>query len=182
MDMLFNILELTLNGKNSELYEVFSQYADSCGYLLAQIILNKDEVLTGDIEDFLKHVSDRDEITFIFESKFDKEFFPPEILYHVTLSINIPKIMKSGLVPRTKSKLSYHPSRVYFTLSEKAANLMIREFRHLDSKTDSDYTILKIKTAGLKVKFMEDPNSKLSDGEVIGIYTYENIHPKFIIN
>jgi hypothetical protein len=57
------------------------------------------------------------EIKLRFEAKFDEEIVEkiPEILYHITPTQNSDKILKIGLVPKSRSKASYHPDRVYLS-------------------------------------------------------------------
>lgn len=66
-----------------------------------------------------------------FEAKYDIEvnLHGVDYLYHFTRKIYLPKILKNGLMPKTTSKLSHHPDRVYFTYtiheSERFANKFV---------------------------------------------------------
>ena len=57
------------------------------------------------------------EIKLRFEAKFDEEVVEntPSILYHITPTQNTNKILSIGLVPKSRSKASYHPDRVYLS-------------------------------------------------------------------
>lgn len=112
----------------------------------------------------------------IFESKYDKEFKTNGIpLYHVTEKIYLNKILKDGLIPKTKSKLTYHPERIYLTNNPISAMEIFNIFK--DGGYIKDPIMLKIDTFDLYNKFMVD---RQFPG---GIYTYDNIPPnKITIN
>jgi hypothetical protein len=119
---------------------------------------------------------DRSEI--IFEAKFDEEIVEniPSILYHITPTQNADKILKIGLVPKSRSKASYHPDRVYLGRSidgvEKLAPQMYQR------TGDKNYTILKIDTEmvpGGYLKLYTDPNYSKE-----AFYTLNNIPPQAI--
>ena len=161
--------------------EIFKNYADSCGYFIASIKINNE--VYDKVED-IDDIKVGSKIIIWFESKFDEEVKEiPDILYHVTLAKYVNKIKKSGLTPKAKNKLSFHLDRIYCAMSLKAAESIMQEFKRLDIANKisvQDYSIIQIDTHGLKVKFFKDPNATLQDGEVIGVYTHENIPREFI--
>jgi hypothetical protein len=119
---------------------------------------------------------DRSEI--IFEAKFDEEIIEniPSILYHITPTQNANKILKIGLVPKSRSKSSYHPERVYLGRSlegiEKLAPQMYQR------TGDKNFTILRINTdfvPGGYLKLYTDPNYSKE-----AYYTLNNIPPQAI--
>jgi len=106
----------------------------------------------------------------ILEPKFDMEIENiPKLLYHTTLQDYRHKILKKGLIPKSKHKLIYHPDRIYFTKTEKDAQQIGKE---LHKKTD-DIDIYKVSTDNLHVnmRFFNDINYKN------GIYIMDNIPP-----
>lgn len=117
------------------------------------------------------------EIKLRFEAKFDEEVVEnvPSILYHITPTVNVDKILKIGLVPKSRSKASYHPDRVFLSKSLKGIEELGRMFYQ---KTGiRDWTILRINTElipGDYLKLYTDPNYKL------GYYTLNNINPQAI--
>ncbi|MFA5153622.1 MAG: hypothetical protein WC554_13745 [Clostridia bacterium] len=69
-------------------------------------------------------------IKFLFEPKYDTPAITYESrLYHITPSINVEKILKNGLVPRSRSKKSYHPERVYLSRSLDNARKLVSIFK-----------------------------------------------------
>ena len=117
------------------------------------------------------------EIKLRFEAKFDEEVVEniPSILYHVTPTQNADKILNIGLVPKSRSKASYHPDRVYLSKDLKDIENLGEMFYQ---KTGiKNWTILKIETdmiPGGYLKVYTDPNY------VQGYYTLNNIPPQAI--
>ena len=114
-----------------------------------------------------------------FDAKYDLEISEdklPDVLYHISKSIYDAKISKIGLVPKTKNKMSAHPSRIYLTYSPKSASGLIGNPQF--PKNDK-FTLYSIDFKELKkvrrIRFFEDP---AYIGK--GIYTYENIPPQFL--
>jgi hypothetical protein len=116
---------------------------------------------------------DEGEIKIRFEAKFDDQVVEniPSILYHITPTQNADKILKIGLIPRSRSKASYHPDRVYLAKSLEDAEFLGSLFRQ---KTGiKNWTIIKIitdKIPGDYLKLYTDPNFKDK-----GYYTLNNI-------
>ena len=117
------------------------------------------------------------EIKLRFEAKFDEEIVEkiPEILYHITPTQNSYKILKIGLVPKSRSKASYHPDRVYLSKDlEDIENLGEMFYQKTGIK---DWSILKIETdfvPGNYLRLYIDPNYTQ------GYYTLNNIPPQAI--
>ena len=117
------------------------------------------------------------EIKLRFEAKFDEEVVEniPSILYHITPTQNADKILSIGLVPKSRSKASYHPDRVYLSKDLKDIKNLGEMFYQ---KTGiKNWTILKIETdiiPGDYLKLYTDPNYKQ------GYYTLNNIPPQAI--
>lgn len=113
----------------------------------------------------------------IFEKKYgdplDVNKIIPDFVYHVTDEKYLHKIKKNGLVPRSKSKKTYHPERIYLLLN-KGNNV-----KALANNPEFDIdnpVLLKIDVSEFKKynKFYEDPNL---DG---GVFVVNNIPPNII--
>ena len=113
-----------------------------------------------------------------FEAKFDNEIVEnvPSTLYHLTPSQNANKILRMGLVPKSRSKASYHPDRVYLG---KSINGVEKLAPQMSLRTgDKNFTILKIDTdliPGDYLKLYTDPNYSKE-----AYYTLNNIPPQVI--
>jgi len=118
--------------------------------------------------------------SFQVESKFDVEFnkYEFDYLYHTTPSINDEKISKIGLVPKSRSKISYHPERIYFVKNEQDLDAISNQFHKLDSSVkEFSYYKVNIKQSiknNSGIRLFNDPN--FTDG----IYTLSNIDKRFI--
>lgn len=100
-------------------------------------------------------------------------------LYHITLQNRVPRILKQGLVPRSESKLSAHPDRIYFgrTLSDVTGLIHhYVNYYNLKKETGVVMAILEIDTSNLSdLELHSDPNYKQS-----GVYVLDNIPPDAI--
>jgi len=118
--------------------------------------------------------------SFQIEAKFDLDVSDCgfDILYHITPSVDDNKIQKIGLVPKSLSKVAYHPERIYFTKTPEATEIIAKQFHKLNKDT-KHFSIYKvdIKSAirnNSQLRLFKDPNF------VDGIYTLSNIRPKNI--
>jgi hypothetical protein len=123
---------------------------------------NKNDILN--IESGLKY-------KIFFEAKYDKNVHIKKDLYHVTTRDKFKKIQRVGLTPKSMSKISEHPDRIYL-----AVNLQGVEFIRAGLKKhylNRELITLKIDISKIRDhKFMNDPNF-----EPYGVYTYQNIPP-----
>jgi len=113
-------------------------------------------------------------ILFQFEAKYDAIIDVPKYVYHITSADNISKIKKIGLTPRTQSKISTHPDRIYVSLNEEYSDEIYWQIRGtFRNRTGIE---LVIDTSQLDQSFYEDPNF-----QTMGVYTYKNIPPQAIV-
>ena len=148
------------------------------------------------IDDFKERYLDNDilkrftKYDITLEPKYDiKHTLKSNILYHVTEEKYLDRILKYGLVPKSKNTKTFHPDRIYFVYNIDDAQTYINS-KNLFYKTNISLSkqpnrskFKEIKFIILKVElpinndiiFYDDPNFK---GK--GIYTYENIDKKFI--
>jgi len=113
-------------------------------------------------------------IFLICEAKFDfKVNKIPKTLYHIAPLDNWKKIETIGLVPKSRSKASYHPDRVYLAKTQLGVEQLANQ---MYNKTGvKKYVILKINTdviPGGYFKLYQDPNYIKA-----GYYTLNNIPP-----
>lgn len=130
---------------------------------------------------FISSFSDKKNcIEIIFKQRKTKEatnkiYKECKYLYHITKSKYVDKILKYGLQPKSHSKKSYHPERIY-VLSDKVPYSDIKKYM---DKLDGN-VILKIdlsKTIDDKIKLYVDPDSGYIDG-----YYCENFIPPSCIS
>ncbi len=167
-----------------KIINLFLDEVNNLGYFTSEIVaVNKENPNYAESEkfskeNFLKFFNNKGQFKHIFlnfEAKFDVEISKyPEYLYHVCRKKNLEKILRIGLAPRTKSKLSNHPDRIYFTDSLEGAQTIKNRFEKL---FPDEYKILKIEPKRVhQLRLFKDPNSK----ELGGLYTLHNISPTAI--
>lgn len=112
-----------------------------------------------------------------FEAKYDEQsgFKVPKLMYHVTTNQKYEKIKRIGLVPKSDSKKSVHPERIYLAADLESAKDILEMFQYMTNKPQSEYAILQINTDSIPgdyFRIYKDPNY-----EDRGYYTMNNIPP-----
>jgi hypothetical protein len=175
-----NGIELDVGNFDKKGFVEFENLINNAGYFISLIftvdINGKEKDSKYNREYFLNILENKKKfktIELTVEKKFDSKYPTIRFLYHVTPSINLPKIMKNGLSPKTKSKKSYHPERVYFTKKIEDAINIIPKFKEFER---GEYSVLKIDTKkiGHRIALYNDPNFNN------GYYTYDVISPNSI--
>jgi hypothetical protein len=167
-----NTFEVTLNQINKDILNKFLRDTNNLGwfpsYLSTPAYKGKwDEKF---YDDYLSKIR--------FEAKFDEEVVEniPSILYHIAPTQNVDKILKIGLVPKSRSKASYHPERVYLGKTIEGVEKLATQ---MSLRTgDKNFTILKIDTKmvpGGYLNLYTDPNYLKE-----AYYTLNNIPPQAI--
>lgn len=140
-----------------------------------------------DIYELIKNKKYYTKFKIVFESKFDKVIDIPNNLYHLTIEEYKDRILKNGLIPKSKNKLSQNLDRIYLCSSikdcerlipqmsmyyerEKDRNMYVSKNKY-SKKTDP--IILKIIPKDIK-KLYIDPNY------INGYFTVDNIKPENI--
>ncbi len=139
-------------------------------------------------DSFFKKIKDLKELTPIYlklekkmDSNEDIDTIIPSMLYHITHERHLAKIKKIGLVPKSKSKKSAHPERIYLAWNEESAIKLVKEFSDLEYEFEHNYVLLKIDTSKIS-EFRRDKNFKLHNDPNFtdGYFTYDNIPPAAI--
>jgi hypothetical protein len=168
--MKSNTFAIDAKELNQDTLNKILQYADNLGWFPSWVASSKY------VGKYIPHKFIPGSIT--FEAKFDEEVVEniPSILYHLTPTQNVENILKIGLVPKSRSKASYHPERVYLGKSiESVESLAPQMYQRTGNK---NFTILKIDTdmiPGGYLKLYTDPNFSEE-----AYYTLNNIPPHTI--
>lgn len=126
----------------------------------------------------IKNMSFIGKVNIIFESKFDIESNIPDKLYHLSIKEFEKSILKNGLSPKSKSKISYHDNRIYVCKSILNCKSLIPKMKMIynqqkwsnpKSKINDDWVIYEIDTSGLDIDLYYDPNY------IGGYYLLKNI-------
>lgn len=133
-----------------------------------------------------KYVEEK--IVLIFEPHFSKDISNEikdkyKILYHATPTIYVNKILKNGLVPKSKNTLFFYPSRVYCMRGNDLSDEQVKILKNVQGQRgekthhdNNEYTILSISVSKIPqdVKFYADPMAPHA------VFTHDNIPPQAI--
>ncbi len=131
----------------------------------------------------VKHYLGKKNVVINYESTSNSEInLNTKTAYHVTTDRYLNSILTNGLTPRTESKLSDHPERIYLFQDKESQNSMARAlFNSLSDdqkKMIKKYVVLEIDLTKIpNHKFYADPQASISYG---AIFTTQSI-PKFAI-
>ena len=116
----------------------------------------------------------------IIEPKFNYEFLDlPEKLYHISYKKYRHKILKNGLVPSHKNNLMYYPDRTFLFIDKSVISKYINIFyNHLPRKQKEQ--IVEFDIYELQTKYLEKLTFYIDPQTLEGIYTLENINPKYL--
>jgi hypothetical protein len=155
---------------NKELSLELISLLNSMGYFISVVCLEPGEKLK-DKNDIEKTLTNSDRISIMIEPNYDDKIdFNGEYLYHTTDSKNLDKILKYGLIPKSKNTRSFYPERIYLSPNEDWMSSIRQE---LVGDKGGEYINLRIKNfKGLSL--YKDVRFKG------GFFTYDNISPKYI--
>lgn len=182
------------NNFDQDLFEIILTIVENFGYFPSLILIDDRNLFTEYKEyKHFKNVISNDKrdigyINFLKSLTFDnceKIYFQferykdldvelddiPDVLYHVCKEDGVSKIKRDGLVPKSKSKISYHPDRIYLT--ENGAKSLIDQFKKLDKFNYISLPIYLNSERKRHIQLKKDPN--FDDG----YYTLTNIPPEW---
>ena len=178
--------EISFFNKLSEISKTFdaieSYFINMMGWFPSMMKIISLSGMENDIQynkDYLiKNMSFISKVNIIFESKFDIESNIPDKLYHLSIKEFENSILKNGLSPKSKSKISYHDSRIYVCKSILNCKSLIpnmemiynqQKWSNPKSKINDDWIIYEIDTSELDIDLYYDPNY------IGGYYLLKNI-------
>ena len=139
--------------------------------------------LQYDREYFLEKQAYFKSIEILYEPRYDVELNIPKKLYHLSIQEYEGNILKKGLIPKSKSKLSKQLDRIYLCSDSKGCYDLIgrmklfyeeRLYKNELDKINIKWIIYEIDSNNLDIKLYKDPNYSK------GYYTIENISPDVI--
>jgi hypothetical protein len=155
---------------NKELSLELISLINSMGYFISVVNLKAGEKLK-DKNDIEKTLTNSDRISIMIEPNYDDKIdFNGEYLYHTTDSKNLDKILKYGLIPKSKNTRSFYPERIYLSPNEDWMSSIRQE---LVGDKGGEYINLRIKNFK-RLSLYKDVRFKG------GFFTYDNISPKYI--
>lgn len=101
-------------------------------------------IIKTDLYDIIPNKNNYTRVKLTFESNFDKiEFNRPNKLYHLSIKEYQSKILKSGLSPKEKSKLTNHPDRIYLCANIDDCKSLISKMR-IHYEMERDYNMYSL--------------------------------------
>jgi len=158
---------LTINVDNldQETLNKINKFMDEHGWFPTNI---KSDYETGG--KYSLHVRDfigEKDVIINYESKESGEIKPNQTTaYHVTPNVFLDKILEKGLTPKTESKLSDHPERIYLFLDDQMSTFKSMSRALFNTLSDdkkkliNDYVVLEIDLTQIpNHKFYVDPQA-----------------------
>jgi len=182
---IFNFNELKVI--DSMLLYLDSLFIDRNGWFPSKMKLfdldNIDNTLKYDEDYLIDKYHLLNKIIITYEAKYDVVTNTPKTLYHLSIKEHKDKIIKNGLIPKTKNKRTIHLDRIYLcSVPEDCYNLIFnmkydydkRKNLNNKDKINTDWIIYEIDAKNID-KLYKDPNYIDK-----GYYVVDNINPKDI--
>jgi hypothetical protein len=184
----FEVLNFNKISNISETFDVIESYfINMMGWFPSLVTITNISGASNTIQynrDYLiKNMGFLDKIKIQFESKFDIEVDIPKKLYHLSINEFQKDILKKGISPKSKSKISYHDNRIYLCKHILGCKALIPNMKMIyyqqkwsnpKSKINDKWVIYEIDTENLDIKLYTDPNY------IGGYYVLSNIPPENI--
>ena len=177
LDNLFDTISSIMTNK-------FGWFPSSMLILLTTGLKRNKKYSENEIKSKKKVISN---LTIDFESKFDNSEIFSGKLYHLSIQEYNKKIIKKGLSPRSKSKLSSHLDRIYVCKEiDEVRNLIPSMKLHYSEERDINFYELNNKKWRKNTNWiiyeLKVNNIKLYDDPryLNGYYTMDNISPSDI--
>jgi uncharacterized lipoprotein YehR (DUF1307 family) len=181
----FEILYFNKLSEVSKTFDVIESYfINMMGWFPSMMVIENLSGMENSIQynrDYLiKNINFLQKVKITFESKFDIESTIPVKLYHLSIKEFEKLILKNGISPKSKSKISYHDSRIYLCKSIMDCQSLIpnmkmfysqQKWSNPNSKINDKWLIYEIDTNDVEMKLYYDPNY------IGGYYTLSNISP-----
>lgn len=160
------------------LFHIYTNLGYYLSYYKVFNILNSGKYFPWiNIDKYKKDTHNKKRITLFFESRFDEKLkYIPKKLYHVTPVDNQYKINKKGLMPSYFEKGDFRPDRIYFSLTKKDSDniLKMNIFNDEIKGENIEYITYEIDTDKIyNLVLYKDPRSS-------GVYTYNHVNPNFL--
>jgi hypothetical protein len=165
-DMLGHTTKLTINVDyvNQQTLDKINDFMDNNGWFPTNI--KSSGGVNGKyslkVNDFLRQRN----VEIGYESRLNGEMIPNKTkAYHVTPDIFVDNVLDNGLTPKTESKLSDHPERIYLFLNpdntfKQMVKVLFNSLSDEKKKSIYEYKVLEIDLTQLpNHKFFLDPQS-----------------------
>lgn len=162
-------------------FEDLQKLMNNFGWFLASII---DEKYNKQKPDKIYDIEFQNYIFLIFEPKYDL-LYDGHIttFYHVSPTRFREKILAKGLIPKSGSKQSYHPERVYLAFSTKNIEALLQDpqmtanYVAFNKPQEDTWDMYSVDTNDLEyLRLYHDPNFAMGK-KSLGVYALSGIPP-----
>lgn len=190
VEIEYNHLGIIISAKNDvfneKLYTEFLSILKVCGYVISYFFYNSNYILKYkryptiiELTNFKN--DDYLEINLIkrFDTSDDSPI--PDKLYHITEKQNLSKILKNGLIPKSKKKIENHPDRIYILNNIDGAYNFLNLLNNMYPEKNFSIIEIDIKLIN-QIKLYFDPTYFKTEklykrSKFKAYYTYDNIPP-----
>jgi hypothetical protein len=165
--------DISIEGMSDKLKK-YIPLINNLGYFISSAFKGNDSINISNLKK-----EDLEELicsNIFIEPKYDYQVEVPNLLYHASPLKFKDKILRTGLTPKSGSKLSYHPDRIYLSNNIQSC-IKFGEYL-LNSKENeyykNGYCIYIIKGIGID-RLYSDINMR-----EVGFYTLNNIKKEYI--
>lgn len=133
--------------KNDELFNLFFNINFNYGYYPCYYwvsnLKNMNNSYIFDIDELKKHLSNYSKLKIKFEAKYEDGLYKntleiPNLLYHLSPIKNKKSIEYNGLYPKSGSRKTYHPDRIYLFYDIENRDDILRKLKANDLKNGLD--------------------------------------------
>ena len=153
---------------------------NNLGWFVSSVLVFRSDInwKKFNYSDFIENEMDRRWLSFQLEAKFDLELniHDYDEIYHISPSVNKDKILRIGLVPKSKEKKMSHPERIYFAEENDMDSIGFQVSKAMPNIPLSIFKIdfRKAIRHNPSIRLFDDPNFHS------GFFTLSNIPPQFI--
>lgn len=170
--------KLTITTSNFDLVEVINHQCYTLGYFPSYYWIILENNMKNGFKEIESLPNKTKQIIIQYESKYDDGLYKndvicPNTLYHLSHQKNKDSILKKGIYPKSKKRLSNHPERIHLFDNIQNYITLVKNLKFTDLEKN-DYLLLEIDCSVDKLFLHTDPNYRL------GYFTYDNINPKNI--
>ena len=107
------------------------------------------------------------DVKIIYEQKYDQILITPKKIYHLSIQEYENNVLKVGLIPKSKSKLSKHLDRIYLCSDPKDCYNLIpkmnfiygsKKLSNKKNNINTKWIIYEVNMDNLDIKFYREPN------------------------
>lgn len=148
------------------------------GYFPSYYWITLKNGIKNEFKEIINLTDNTKDVCIKFEAKYEDGLYTnnvycPDKLYHLSYQDYKNKIIKNGLYPKSKNRLSVHPDRIYlFKDIDKYIDLLYSlKFSDKINNISKDYILLEIDCRKYPLILHTDPNYR------VGYFTYDHINP-----